>query len=218
MGVRPFLGVLGLTLPVGFGPSFSWVGVGLFSRGDCWPFSGLKLGLVLRSLGSGVGQLCVLSLGFFFVKKTMLISEGGGKEEPLVATGWPFSWVGVGPSVGVGPLGWGWGCPALCGKNLNLLQSYDDFLSGSGGKVDRGYALELGSALGLGSALPSRGWPFAPFGPGQPEKERTGKARPQPKGRGRELDPIQKGLRGKPGPTQKGKDGESLKILVTKKT
>ena len=64
------------TLGKGIGPSFSSVvwpflllgRVGLLSRGEDWPFSGLKLGLVLPSwgrgwpflLGVGVVQLCVI--------------------------------------------------------------------------------------------------------------------------------------------------------------
>ena len=50
----PLLG-RGLALPsLGlFGPSFSWVGVGLPSRVEGWPFSGLKLGLVPPPWGWG---------------------------------------------------------------------------------------------------------------------------------------------------------------------
>ena len=64
---------LGVGCPLGWGwpflllGCFSWVGVGLRSRGEGWPFSGLKLGLALPSwgrgwpfiLGVGVGQLRV---------------------------------------------------------------------------------------------------------------------------------------------------------------
>ena len=105
----PLLGN-GLALPsLGvFGPSFSWVGVGLLSRGDGWLISGLKLGLALPPWGWGCPALCGFFTHDFRNNHTMIIIFEGGRKQNW---DWPLGFgsaIGLGLAllrVGVGPLG-----------------------------------------------------------------------------------------------------------------
>ena len=63
----------------GIGPSFTWVGAGLLSRGEGWPFSGLKLGLALPSWGRGWPASCGYNHNLKKNHTMMIISDGGGK-------------------------------------------------------------------------------------------------------------------------------------------
>ena len=111
---------------------FSGVGVGILSRGEGWPFSGLKFRLALPSWSRGWPTSCGYNHNLNNNHTMIIISNGGGKQD----RDWPL---GLGSAVGVGSSLWA--SPSLSWEEVGPFRS---------GRWP----------FGLGSALWGEGWPF----------------------------------------------------------